>query len=107
MAVASAKRSTKAKVEEVEAPKYKKIGQNVMAKRVGDFLFLKIALDVEGTASQSGRAMILAKTEGNRGFADLSTIIGEDMGLNLIASKRIAKKGKKPAARDDDDEDDD
>ena len=105
MPVAKKAASKKAVAVTDDKPVYVKVGPNVRAKRVGDNLFIRINLTEKGTLSQTGRAQIIARTEGQRGFTDLSEIIGEDMGLNLICSKRVTK-GKKKAARDDDEDED-
>lgn len=100
MAAHNAKKTTTKVVEDVK-PRYKSVGDNVYAKRVDNILYLKIDLDEEGTDSQSGRAVILARTVGQRGFTDMSEIVGDELGMNLILSKRKAPARKK-ARRDDD-----
>ena len=98
----------KTKKAEAEAPVYAKIEgcHNIKGKRVGDVLYLRVNLAAETRDSQSGKAEIVASTPR---FASLEEICGEDIGLNLIVSKRKAKAASKPSkkkakARDDDDD---
>jgi hypothetical protein len=88
---------------------YINVGTNIRATRKGDVLILRIKLDKPGTLSQSGRSNIIARTDGGRGgFVALDEVTGDDFGMTLTVTKRVAKeapKAKRKAKRDDDDDD--